>query len=80
MRIIVEVSKVERVKEELKVIDGPLLGFEHMIKNFSSRNRRITVEIQILEEVKRIELEGILLNTQKKNVRYKIIIFFHIYN
>ncbi len=66
---IVEVSKVERVKEELKVIDGPLLGFEHMIKNFSSRNRRITVEIRILEEVKRIELEGVLINTQKKECK-----------
>ncbi|GEM_PF-1669131 len=65
---IVEVSKIERTEEKIKVIDGPLLGFEHMIKKFSSRNRRITVEVPILEEKKIIELEGILINTKKENV------------
>lgn len=59
---VVEVSMVAKVKEQFKVIDGPLKGFEHMIKNFSNRNRRITVEIPVLQEKKIIELEGILIN------------------
>jgi transcriptional antiterminator NusG len=63
---VVEVSKIEIVKEQLKVIDGPLLGCEHMIKNFSSRKHRITIEVPLLHERKKIELEGILINPERE--------------
>lgn len=64
---IVEVSKIEMVKEQLRVIDGPLLGCEHIIKNFSSSKRRLTVEIPLLHESKKIELEGILIGSNENS-------------
>jgi len=69
---VVEVSKFEIIEHQLKVIEGPLIGFEHMIKKFSSRNRRITIEIPILQEKKNILLEGLLVNL-KKRVQGKMV-------
>jgi len=63
---IVEVSKFEIIEEQLRVIEGPLIGCEHMIKKISNRNRRITIEIPILEEKKNIDLEGILVNFKRE--------------
>lgn len=63
---VVEVSRLERVNTEYRVIDGPLLGYEHMIKKFSKRDRRITIEVPILQEKKILQLEGILVNSQQE--------------
>ena len=63
---VVEVSKIEIIKEQLKVIDGPLLGCEYMIKNFSSKKHRITIEVPLLHEIKKIELEGILIHSNRE--------------
>jgi transcriptional antiterminator NusG len=54
------------VKERFKVTNGPLLGCEHMIINFSSRKHRITIEVPLLHERKKIELEGILITPDRK--------------
>lgn len=59
---IVESSKVKIVENHFEVVDGPLLGLEHTIKNISSKNRRIIIEVPILQEKRRIELEGTLIN------------------
>jgi transcription termination/antitermination protein NusG len=59
---VVEVSAVQRDNDRLQVVNGPLLGQEHIIKKVSSRNRRITVEIPVLAEKRNIELEGIIIN------------------
>jgi transcriptional antiterminator NusG len=58
---IVEVSTVGKHNEQLQVLSGPLVGLEHIIKKVSHRNRRITVEIPVLDEKRKIELEGILM-------------------
>jgi transcription termination/antitermination protein NusG len=62
---IVEVSAVERYSDRLQVVNGPLLGQEHIITKVSGRNRRITIEIPVLEEKKKIELEGIIINLDR---------------
>ncbi|VBB05123.1 transcription termination factor nusg [Lucifera butyrica] len=56
---IVEGSTVENHDGQLQVIKGPLAGLGHIVKKVSRRNRRITVEIPVLDEKKNIELEGI---------------------
>jgi transcriptional antiterminator NusG len=58
---IVEVSTVGRTHEQLQVVNGPLVGLEHIVKKVSRRNRRITVEIPVLDEKIKIELEGVLI-------------------
>jgi len=58
---IVEVSTVGKHHEQLQVVNGPLVGLEHIVKKVSRRNRRITVEIPVLDEKRQIELEGILI-------------------
>jgi len=58
---IVEVSTVEKQHEQLQVVKGPLVGLEHIVTKVSRRNRRITVEIPMLDEVRKIELEGNLI-------------------
>ncbi len=58
---IVEVSTVEKQNEQLQVVNGPLVGLEHIVTKVSRRNRRITVEIPMLDEVRKIELEGNLI-------------------
>jgi len=55
---IVGVSEVLKSENDFKVIKGPLLGLEHKIKKYSSREQRITIEILIMKEIKRIELQG----------------------
>ncbi|BBB92532.1 transcription termination/antitermination NusG family protein [Methylomusa anaerophila] len=68
---IVEVSEIEKVQNRFSVVTGPLMGFEAMIKKFSAKNRRITVEIPILTENKRIELGGIWKNANNINRHIK---------
>jgi len=58
---IVEVSTVEKQHEQFQVVKGPLVGLEHIVTKVSRRNRRITVEIPMLDEVRKIELEGNLI-------------------
>jgi transcription termination/antitermination protein NusG len=58
---IVEVSTVVKHDGQIQVVDGPLVGLEHIVRKVSRRNRRITVEILVLDEKRKIELEGILL-------------------
>lgn len=57
---IVEVSTLEKHNQQLRVVNGPLVGVEHIIKKISRRDLRITVEIPVLDEKRRIELEGVL--------------------
>lgn len=63
---IVEVSEIEKIDNQIKVVTGPLVGFEPLIKKFSGRNRRITVEIPILAENRQIELGGVWKNPEYK--------------
>ncbi|WP_268747871.1 transcription termination/antitermination NusG family protein [Pelosinus fermentans] len=58
---IVEVSTVVKHDEQLQILNGPLVGLEHIVKKVSHRNRRITVEVSMLDEKRKIELEGILI-------------------
>lgn len=58
---IVEVSTVVKHNEQLQILNGPLVGLEHIVKKISHRNRRITVEISMLDEKRKLELEGLLI-------------------
>lgn len=58
---IVEVSTVEKQHEQFQIVNGPLVGLEHIVTKVSRRNRRITVEIPVLDEIRKIELEGKLI-------------------
>jgi transcriptional antiterminator NusG len=58
---IVEMSSVKKYNDHLQIVNGPLVGLEHIVKKVSGRNRRITVEIPVLEENKNVELEGVLI-------------------
>ncbi|WP_040292453.1 transcription termination/antitermination NusG family protein [Acetonema longum] len=58
---IVEVSTLKKQNEQLQVVNGPLLGLDHIIKKVSPKNRRIMVEVTVLDEKKKIELEGVFV-------------------
>ncbi|WP_246588958.1 transcription termination/antitermination NusG family protein [Pelorhabdus rhamnosifermentans] len=58
---IVDVSTVKKQNDQLEIVDGPLVGLENIIKKVSGRKRRITIEISLLEEKRKVELEAILL-------------------
>lgn len=55
---IAEMSTVEKYDNQLQVVSGPLVGLEHIVTKVSRRNRRITVEISVLDEKRKVELEG----------------------
>jgi transcriptional antiterminator NusG len=59
---IVEASTVARQEEHLQVVKGPLVGLEHLVKKISDKKRRITVEIPVMNEKRKVELEGILID------------------
>ena len=63
---IAEVSELERIKDQLTVVKGPLVGLENAIKKFSGRNRRIIIEVPILGEKRKVELEGHIINSEQK--------------
>lgn len=48
--------------EQLKVTSGPLLGKEEMIRKIDKRKRRAKIEVQLLDEVKLIDV-GINVST-----------------
>ncbi|SDL84564.1 transcriptional antiterminator NusG [Dendrosporobacter quercicolus] len=62
---IVEISEVKKVQNQIQIVNGPLLGLEGIVTNYSRRNRRVTVEVPILQEKKQIELGGILVNPNR---------------
>lgn len=64
---VVECSKVKVIKDQFEVVEGPLLGLEYTIKKISYKNRRIIVELPILEEKKQIELEGMLIKSSNES-------------
>nr|WP_092071910.1 transcription termination/antitermination NusG family protein [Dendrosporobacter quercicolus]NSL49445.1 antitermination protein NusG [Dendrosporobacter quercicolus DSM 1736]SDM31149.1 transcriptional antiterminator NusG [Dendrosporobacter quercicolus] len=63
---IVGISRVKQTNNQIEIINGPLLGFEKMIKNYSRREQRITVEIPLLQEKKQIKLGAILIGSNGK--------------
>lgn len=65
---IAEISELERSKDQVKVVNGPLIGLEHVIRKISGRNRRITAEFPVLGEKKKIELEGYIINSEQKEL------------
>lgn len=60
---IVEISEINKTTR--KITKGPLIGMEHIIKKFSPRNRRITVEVPILKTIRKIELDGVLVDFEQ---------------
>jgi transcription termination/antitermination protein NusG len=60
---IVDISQIEIIKGQLKVVKGPLLGLEPVIRKFSKKSQKITLEIPILQEKNKIELAGVLINS-----------------
>jgi transcriptional antiterminator NusG len=59
---IVEVSEIQMVDNQIKVVKGPLIGLEHVIKKYSGKNRRIVIEFSVLGEKREVELEGSIVN------------------
>jgi transcription termination/antitermination protein NusG len=65
---VAEVSELQRLNDQLKVVKGPLMGLEHVIRKIYGRNRRITTEIPVLGEKKKVELEGYIINSEQKEL------------
>lgn len=65
---VVQVSRIDKSKNQIKVVDGPLVGMEHIIRKFSNKNRRVTIEVPILHDNRTIELEGILVGAQQNSL------------
>lgn len=63
---IVEKSEIATIGEEVKVVGGPLLGLEGIVEKLSKRDRRVTIRIAINGEEKRVELEGIWLESKTR--------------
>ncbi len=55
---VVDLSEVQMADGKIEAIKGPLVGLEHVIKNVSEKNHRIIIEIPVLGEKKKVELEG----------------------
>ncbi|BBB93458.1 MAG TPA: antitermination protein NusG [Methylomusa anaerophila] len=62
---IVEISEIEKTEDQIKIVNGPLLGLEQIVKKYSRRDQRITVEVPILQEKRQLELGGVLKNPKE---------------
>lgn len=61
---IIEKSELIKAGDKVKIISGPLVGLEGIVEKHPNRNRRITIKVIINGEEKRVELEGVFLETQ----------------
>ena len=59
------ISTAAMIEGKLKVLQGPLIGREHMIQSWDRRRRRARIEIRVLDERRVIEV-GLAEDTKEK--------------
>jgi len=59
-------SDILRVGDNVKIVEGPLVGMEGMIEKYSRKNRRVTLKVILGGKEKRVELEGKWINSNQK--------------
>ncbi|GBF33014.1 transcription antitermination NusG-related protein [Desulfocucumis palustris] len=55
---IVDSSEIQKNGESVMIVKGPLVGLEGIIEQYSKRNRRVVIKVNIGGEERRVELEG----------------------
>ena len=61
---IVERSEIIKIGEEVKIVNGPLVGLEGIVEKHSKRDHRVTIKVTISGTEQRVELEGVWLETK----------------
>ncbi len=53
---IIDFSKIVYNNSAIHIVEGPLKGMEHLVKKIDKRKRRATIELQLLNEIRLINL------------------------
>ena len=66
-RGIIGMSKAIRIGSRVKIVDGPLLGVEGMIKEYSKKNRNCRVEATLFNQIISVWLPFVYVDEVKEN-------------
>ena len=61
---VIELSEIYREGERIKVWRGPMVGLEGIIESYDHRKKRLKVRLEILGQVKRVDLGAELVDKQ----------------